>query len=201
MTDFTKERLWDTMADELVSLIACYLSPTAAGSPSLSTPPLGLPEAKTHWVESSIGAAHWVQLSRALMQSTPSWCSELSSSRRSHLETAACCRVIDSHNEENYDWSLQVLRLRDGPGAQQEGGRLSLATPIARQALRLAYWAVAKDVHPDRLQLGRDATTRPIATQAMAVLNEAYRQAQLYFCERERHGGVIELDILGNEHR
>ena len=185
------ETLWETMAEELVSLIACYLSPIVSGSPSLSPspgyhpaawqspPPLALPAAKTHWAESSVGAAHWVQLSRALRAAVPTWCAELSSSRRNHFETAACCRVIDSQNESSYDWPLQVLRLREGPGAQAEGCRLSHATPISRQSLRLAYWAVAKDVHPDRLQLGRHSSTRNIATQAMAVLNEAYRQARL----------------------
>ena len=30
---------------------------------------------------------------------------------------------------------------------------------------------------------------------------QAYRQAQLYFSEREDHDGVIELDMLGIEHR
>ena len=30
---------------------------------------------------------------------------------------------------------------------------------------------------------------------------QAYRQAQLYFCEREDRDGVIELDMLGIEHR
>ena len=185
------ETLWETMAEELVSLIACYLSPIVSGSPSLSPspgyhpaawqspPPLALPAAKTHWAESSVGAAHWVQLSRALRAAVPTWCAELSSSRRNHFETAACCRVIDSQDESSYDWPLQVLRLREGPGAQAEGCRLSHATPISRQSLRLAYWAVAKDVHPDRLQLGRHSSTRSIATQAMAVLNEAYRQARL----------------------
>ena len=143
------ETLWDTMAEDLVSLIACYLSPIEAGSPWLS---LGLPAAKTHWAAKSIGAAHWVQLSRALSDAVPTWCAELSCSRRSHLETAACCRVIDSRRGDD-DWSLQVLRLREGPGAKEEGSRLSHATPISRQSLRLAYWAVAKDVHPDRLQL------------------------------------------------
>ena len=185
------ETLWETMAEELVSLIACYLSPIVPGSPSLSPSPgyqpaawqspplLALPAAKTHWAESSVGAAHWVQLSRALRAAVPTWCAELSSSRRNHFETAACCRVIDSQDESSYDWPLQVLRLREGPGAQAEGCRLSHATPISRQSLRLAYWAVAKDVHPDRLQLGRHSSTRSIATQAMAVLNEAYRQARL----------------------
>ena len=42
---------------------------------------------------------------------------------------------------------------------------LTLALTL-HQSLRLAYWAVAKDVHPDRLQLGRDSSTRSIATQA-----------------------------------
>ena len=80
------ETLWETMAEELVSLIACYLSPIAPGSPSLSSspgyhpaawlacPPLSLPAAKTHWAESSVGAAHWVQLSRALRAAVPTWC-------------------------------------------------------------------------------------------------------------------------------
>ena len=75
--------LWETMAEELVSLIACYLSPIVPGSPSLSPspgyhpaawqspPPLALPAAKTHWAESSVGAAHWVQLSRHCVRPCP----------------------------------------------------------------------------------------------------------------------------------
>jgi hypothetical protein len=192
------EGLWDAMAAELVELIALYLSPMAAADVWLSQP-LALPAAKTHWAESSVGAAHWVQLSQALTKQAP-WPTQcLPSNRRSHRETRACCRVIEARDVQAEDWPLQVLRLR--ACADEGGSLLSHATPIARHTLRLAYWAVAKTVHPDRLQLGRDSATRAMATQAMAVLNEAYRQAQLYFSERtDLLDGVIRLDQLGLEH-
>ena len=64
------EGLWDAMAAELVELIALYLSPMAAADVWLSQP-LALPAAKTHWAESSVGAAHWVQLSQALTKQAP----------------------------------------------------------------------------------------------------------------------------------
>ena len=69
---------------------------------------------------------------------------------------------------------------------------LSHPTPIARHTLRMAYWAVAREVHPDRVQT-------PLATEAMVVLNEAYRQAVLYFAEK-RVDEIIALDALGVGH-
>ena len=54
---------------------------------------------------------------------------------------------------------------------------------------------VAKEVHPDRSQVGS------LATAAMAVLNEAYRRAQLHFATRHATDlEVIRLDALGLEH-
>ena len=50
-------------------------------------------------------------------------------------------------------------------------------------------------MHPDRLQVGAD-----LATQAMTVLNEAYRRAVLHFAQREIANEVIRLDALGLEH-
>ena len=201
-----EETLWETMAEELVSLIAQCLSPIAPGSPWLSQAASGslgcrlsqLPAAKTHWAKSSIGAAHWVQLSRALGSAVPTWCAELSSSRRSHFETAACCRVIDSQNTEAYDWPLQVLRLREGPGAQAEGSRLSHATPIARQSLRLAYWAVAKDVHPDRLQLSVVQMYSPhvLSSSRPAVTHRSRAPCALWAARRARERSPCRVDAL-----
>lgn len=87
-----------------------------------------------------------------------------------------------------------VLKLRGLPAQpcrHSEATLLSHTMPIARHTLRQAYWAVAKEVHPDRL-------STPLATDAMTVLNEAYRQAVLQFSVREPD--VIRLDALGLEH-
>lgn len=77
--------------------------------------------------------------------------------------------------------------------AREAKSLLSHTLPIARQTLRMAYWAVAKEVHPDRLHT-------PLAMQAMSVLNEAYRQAVLRFSPRDPTNEVIRLDMLGLEH-
>ena len=87
-----------------------------------------------------------------------------------------------------------MLKLRASakqPSEQGEASLLSHAMPMARHTLRVAYWAVAREVHPDRL-------STPLATEAMTVLNEAYRQAVLQFSVREPD--VIRLDALGLEH-
>ena len=183
-----EDRQWDSLAEELIGLIAGFLNPTPWPSEPL------IDSGKYQFAESSVGAAHWVQLSSSVSAMAP-WHSTLKNNRRSHMETVACCRVIESKDEGLYDWPLQVLRLRadksQRPGSKSLSPAL-LGKPIARHTLRSAYWAVAKEVHPDRLQIA-------IATQAMTVLNEAYRQAQLYFGEREADS-VIRLDQLGLEH-
>ncbi|KAL3933182.1 MAG: hypothetical protein SGPRY_000396 [Prymnesium sp.] len=61
----------------------------------------------------------------------------------------------------------QVLRLRGGD-VGEDRAELSHITPIARHVLRMAYCAVARDVHPDRHSV-------PQATLAMSVLNEVKR--------------------------
>ena len=50
-----------------------------------------------------------------------------------------------------------------------------------------------------RGQKARRVLVGSLAHAAMTVLNEAYRQAQLYFAEREPNA-VIRLDALGLEH-
>lgn len=62
----------------------------------------------------------------------------------------------------------------------------------ARQCLNSHRRLLLAQVHPDRLHT-------PLATQAMVVLNEAYRQAVLHFTERDANE-VIRLDALGLEH-
>ena len=160
----------------LVELVACHLVPGgAAGSPWLSRP---LGQVPSYYAESSVGAAHWCQLSKALTRRSQ-YLEVLRNNRRHHRETQACCRVLECKGDQReYDWPLAVLKLRASkqPTPQHET-LLSHATPIARHTLRMAYWAVAKEVHPDRLQT-------PLAGEAMAVLNEAYRQAVLQFSER-----------------
>jgi len=190
--------LWETIADELVALIADYLEPSTHGnewSSRLERPLKGL---KGHYAVDSIGAAHWVQLSRALWSSSTTWRRRLTLNHRAHVETMACCRVLEARDEATYDWPLQVLRLRASSiqlSRTTERHPLCPATPIPQNTLRVAYWAVAKEVHPDRLQVGA------LATAAMAVLNEAYRQAQLHFSKRHAVDlEVIRLDALGLEH-
>lgn len=56
-----------------------------------------------HYAESSVGAAHWVQLSKALNRRSQ-WLEELQKNRRHHQETAACCRVLECKGDEaEYD--------------------------------------------------------------------------------------------------
>lgn len=189
---------------EVLDLIADYLSPgTDAWRPLTphgfaemcseckTSPLIEFTEAMLSDVkEQSRGAAHWLQLSHAhaALAISSSWLQTLQCNRRSHVETAACCRVLEAKERDVYDWTLEVLRLR-GEGA----GSLSHIAPISKHVLRLAYVRCAREVHPDRLQVGS------LAHAAMTVLNEAYRQAQLYFAEREE-GAVITVDALGLEH-
>jgi len=188
--------LWDAMADELVDLISQHLDPvTLAPSPWLSRP---LSQILSQVRENSVGAAHWVMLNKALTR-RGEWLDALRRNRRSHRETAACCRILEAKANglaaEQDDWPLAVLKLR--AASQEEppaSAPLSHAVPMARHTLRTAYWAVAKEVHPDRI--GSERT--PLATEAMTVLNEAYRQAVLQFTMFDRD--VIRLDALGIEH-
>ena len=186
----TEEGLWDLMAEDLVGLIVHCLTPA---TPYLSRPLVS--GDRYMYAESSVGAAHFMQLSASVRARAP-WHATLQENRRSHHEAAACCRVIESRDEDVYDWPLQVLRLRLS-GAQPAGAKnhsyLSHTVPISKHTLKAAYHAAAKEVHPDRLRVGS------LATQAMTVLNEAYRQAQLHFGAREPNS-VIQLDQLGLEH-
>jgi len=188
LTADSPTNLWDAMAEELVELIAVHLIPE---SPFLSRPLT--PPPKGTFAHSSVGAAHWVQLCRALVNSA-AFRESLARNRRHHFETAACCRVLESRDPDEYDWPLMVLKLRASKVGPQEAGQLSHTTPIARHTLRAAYREVAREVHPDRLVVGA------LATRAMAVLNEAYLQAQLLFSERDPTNTVIRLDMLGLEH-
>ena len=182
------DSLWDTMADDLVELIAEHLKVSTLQRPWVSRP---LSQVPAHYVESSVGAAHFVQLSKALGRRSQ-WLEQLQRNQRSYRETLSCCRVIDSQNED-YDWPLAALRLRaSGMANDKKASTLSHALPLSRSTLRTAYWNVAKEVHPDRLHT-------PLASEAMSVLNEAYRQAVLQFSVRDT-SDVIRLDALGLEH-
>ncbi|KAL1510406.1 hypothetical protein AB1Y20_006714 [Prymnesium parvum] len=148
-------------------------------------------EAKFRYAENSQGAAHLVQLCKTLASRTEHWRPKLLGCRRSHHEILECCRVLEAFNEDREDWPLEVLRLR-GSGGGNARAELSHITPIARQVLRLAYWAVARDVHPDRHSV-------PQATQAMSVLNEAYRRAMLLFSHQLQQDIVV-VDQQGLNH-
>ena len=186
----SESQLFDALALELVEIIARHISPLE----SIPRPFTRLTRS-TEYKESAIGAAHWIQLSRALYKTTPVFKQTLAMAKRAHYESAACCRVLDCHEKASPDWPLEVLRLRGDDVSSVCETTLSHVLPIARQTLRLAYWNVAREVHPDRLLEG------DLATSAMAVLNEAFRIAQLHFGEvaplEER---VIRLDALGLEH-
>jgi len=179
-------QLWDELTEELVMLIAQMLAPVSTENAWKSAP---LRDIKNMHAQSSLGASHWMRLCKSLFDSAP-WRAQLYKSRRNHYETVACCRVLESHLSDEPDWPLQVLRLRSSKLAASTA--LSHALPISRQTLRTSYWAVAKEVHPDRLQV-------PLATQAMTVLNEAYRMALLHFTERQPQD-VILLDAQGQDH-
>ena len=139
----TMDGLWDGMAEELVALIADHLAPSCLAIQSEDTlhNTTGL---KRKYALESIGAAHWVQLSSAMLLKVTPWLNSLSSNRRSHHETAACCRVLELRDTMAYDWPLMVLRLRcDGTIDAESANQLSHATPISRHTLRAAYWAVS----------------------------------------------------------
>lgn len=86
-----------------------------------------------------------------------------------------------------------MLKLRASSNdAARSSSLLSHPIPMQRRTLRSAFCAVAMEVHPDRLKT-------PLATQAMIVLNEAYRQACILFSERDLNE-AIRLDALGLEH-
>ena len=189
-------QLWDSMAEDLVSLIACYLKPPhGAAMPTDGS--CNLQSLRTHYMEGSVGAAHWVQLSRVLLeQAGRPWRATLEHNRKCHHQTDECCRVLEIRDEaDEYDWPLAVLRLRASKlNPENNASKLSHATPIAKNTLRAAYWQVAMEVHPDR-----SAEVGSLATKAMVVLNEAYRLSLLHFAEREMPD-VIRLDALGLEH-
>ena len=96
------EHKWDVMADELVELIAEHLVPGTLESPWLSRP---LSEVSSYYSESSVGAAHWLQLSKALARRAQrcGWEVRLRKAKRSRDETAACCRVLECHHNAGYD--------------------------------------------------------------------------------------------------
>lgn len=138
--------LWEAMAEELVELIAAHLVPE---TPYISRPLM--PPPKRTFADSSVGAAHWVQLCRALVNSA-AFRDSLARNRRHHFETAACCRVLENHNLDEYDWPLMVLKLRASKVGPQEAGQLSHTTPIARHTLRAAYREVAREVRATKLE-------------------------------------------------
>ena len=158
-----------------MALIADLLTPCSTESVWLSSP---LSQKHLSGLrETSIGAARWMSLCKSLYSASP-W--SLERHRRCHVETLACCRVIESHVDNEDDWPLIALRLRSpkrttGPASSE----LSHATPISRHALRIAYWSAAREVHPDRL-----IEVPHKATQAMTVLNEAcpHHNSTHYLC-------------------
>ena len=191
--------LWDSMAEDLVSLIACYLKPpqgAAVPADSLNGS-CDLQSLRTHYLEGAVGAAHWMQLNRVLLeQAGRPWRATLEHNRKCHHQTDECCRVLEIRDDtDEYDWPLAVLRLRASKlNPESNASKLSHATPIAKNTLRAAYWQVAMEVHPDR-----SAEVGSLATKAMVVLNEAYRLSLLHFAERGMPD-VIRLDALGLEH-
>ena len=150
---------WETMADEIQGLVKEMLTPRTYHPMNNSV------TVRSHYIQSSIAAAHWLQLCKTFLLEAHPWRQRLSHHRRCHLETAACCRVLEIRTTSGrHDWPLEVLRLR-GSREQLTSLTLSPATPLSRSALRAAYRAVAKEVHPDR-------TCVPLAHQAMSVVNE-----------------------------
>ena len=149
--------LWEAMAEELVHLVAGYLDPSHSR-------PLSHADYRGEYASSSVGAAHWCQLSRTLSTSAPWSGTALQRNRRCHHETSRCCRVLE-YDQSEEDWPLLVLKLRSSKSRDSDSTLLSHATPIARQVLRQAYCSVAREVHPDRVECS-------LATQAMTVLNE-----------------------------
>ena len=82
------QEIWDQMADELVECIAAYLVPDYA--------------------QASIGAAHMMQLSKALFRrgQRNKWELSLQRNRRCRIETTACCRVLECQSAGQYDCEL-----------------------------------------------------------------------------------------------
>ena len=102
---------WDRMADELVELVAAYIEPgTLEPSPWLSRP---LREVSAYYAQQSRGAAHWMCLSKALFRRAQrcEWQAEVRRNRQSRIETAACCRILECHNEAHYDCAPHSLDL------------------------------------------------------------------------------------------
>ena len=98
--DDQNQLLWDAMAEELVELIANHLDPGCkTESPWLSVPLSNVP---TYYADSSVGAAHWNQLSKALSR-RGQWVDTLRKNRRDHDETTACCRLLNAFDEQEYD--------------------------------------------------------------------------------------------------
>ena len=85
------QEIWDQMADELVECIAAYLVPGSLESPWLSRP---LSDVSSYYAQASIGAAHMMQLSKALFRrgQRNKWELSLQRNRRCRIETTACCR-------------------------------------------------------------------------------------------------------------
>ena len=192
--------LWDEMCDDLLCVIANKLAPPALNARALQPRHLveAADEVLAELVDQSVGAAHYMRLNRTARDRVDRirWQHALAHNRRCHSLTAACIQVLAARKMDTDDWPLLVLRLR-GRLAAADGAthKLSHTTPIAKHALRAAYCAVAKDVHPDR----SPPAVGSLATQAMTTLNEAYRQAVLHFSERATPE-IILLDALGLEH-
>lgn len=91
---------------QLVELIAVHLVPGCTEDPWRSRP---LSDMRQYYADRSVGAAHWCQLSKALTR-RGQWLDALRKNRRSHAETAACCRVLESRATGAYDWPLAGTR-------------------------------------------------------------------------------------------
>ena len=126
------------IAEDLVACIAEWLTPNVnTGDVQLAN----------KYADASLGAAHWVQLSKSLASAMPvaAWSQKLIAYRRNHRETKECCRVLEALHEERDDWPLQVLRLR---GARCGCAIVSHPTPISRHTLRSAYAAATRIKEP-----------------------------------------------------
>lgn len=99
------QEIWDQMADELVECIAAYLVPGSLESPWLSRP---LSDVSSYYAQTSIGAAHMMQLSKALFRrgQRNKWELSLQRNRRCRIETTACCRILESQSAGQYDCEL-----------------------------------------------------------------------------------------------
>jgi len=180
----------DHVGDDVISIIADQLMPADTDLQSdLDT--LSARQHKYQYALNSVGAARWVQLCKVLATTQAPWRSKLLNYRQRHRETMECARVLEAVEDQRDDWPLEVLRLR-GSKWSEAHAELSHATPISRHTLRTAFLACALDVHPDRLQV-------PQASQAMSILNEAYKQALVHFSDRPAQDVLI-VDQLGLNH-